>query len=150
MKKQAYRVDVHFKEKLRERELQIGKKNVRVSEKYDARAKALPPLEEGERVRVQDPTSKLWDRTGVVSEPRGNRQYAVRLDGSGRVTRRNRRHLRLAGPPTAPESWEGARLTPTPPIVSTGQSNEPPICSRPQRNKRRPAYLVDYEEGDEP
>ena len=37
---------------------------------------------------------KLWDRSGVVLEDKGFDKYAVKVDGSGRITDRNRRFLR--------------------------------------------------------
>ena len=39
-----------------------------------------------------------WERTGVVIEVKPFNQYVVRLDGSGRVTLRNRKHLRKFTP----------------------------------------------------
>ena len=57
----------------------------------------LEPLEEGDTVLVQNqygPAPKRWERTGVVAEKLGNRQYNIRMHGSGRVTLRNRRFLR--------------------------------------------------------
>ena len=38
--------------------------------------------------------TKKWDRSGIIVEYRGNRQYLVRLDGSGRLSLRNRRFLK--------------------------------------------------------
>ena len=38
--------------------------------------------------------SRKWDRTGRVVEVLPNRQYRVRMDGSGLITLRNRRFLR--------------------------------------------------------
>ena len=39
-----------------------------------------------------------WDKSGVVVESLGNQQYTVKMDGSGRVTLRNRRFLRKIEP----------------------------------------------------
>ena len=41
---------------------------------------------------------RRWDRTGLVVEVRQFHQYAIRMDGSGRVTLRNRQHLRRFNP----------------------------------------------------
>ena len=35
-----------------------------------------------------------WDRSGIVVDTKGNDQYLVKIDGSGRLSRRNRRFLR--------------------------------------------------------
>ena len=59
--------------------------------------RCLDPLDEGDTVLVQNqwgPAPKRWERTGVVVEKLGNRQYSVRMHGSGRITLRNRRFLK--------------------------------------------------------
>ena len=43
------------------------------------------------------PRAKKWDKTGMVVEVLPFDQYLVRVDGSGRVTRRNRQFLRIIG-----------------------------------------------------
>ncbi|KAG0710910.1 hypothetical protein GWK47_021808 [Chionoecetes opilio] len=61
--------------------------------RYDQTAHNLEPLTPGLRTRIQNPGSGRWDRTGTVLESTAPRQYLMRLDGSGRTTIRNRRHL---------------------------------------------------------
>lgn len=49
----------------------------------------LPPLVVGDMVRIQNQMGikpRRWDKTGKVIEVRQFDQYAIRLDGSGRVT----------------------------------------------------------------
>ena len=49
------------------------------------------------RVYVQNqrgPHPNKWDRSGVVVDVGDNEQYLVKIDGSGRLTLRNRRFLR--------------------------------------------------------
>ena len=63
--------------------------------------KCLEPLNVGDVVLVQNqhgskPTR--WDRTGLVVETLGNRQYNIKMDGSGRITLRNRRFLKRVQP----------------------------------------------------
>ena len=38
-----------------------------------------------------------WDRTGLVIEVMGNDQYQIKVDGTGRITLRNRKHLKPIG-----------------------------------------------------
>ena len=38
--------------------------------------------------------AKKWDRTGLVLENLGYNKYRIKVDGSGRVTDRNRQYLR--------------------------------------------------------
>jgi len=66
-------------------------------EKLNSHARQLPQLEPGERVFIQNqhgPHPNKWDRSGVVLESLGHDQYSVKVDGTGRVTIRNRRFLR--------------------------------------------------------
>ena len=64
-------------------------------------AHRLPDLPVGAVVQVQNQKGKdplRWDRSGVVVESLGNQQYTVKMDGSGRVSLRNRRFLRKIEP----------------------------------------------------
>jgi len=66
-------------------------------EKLEAGSHELRPLDVGDTVRVQNQTGtypKKWDRTGIVMQVGENDQYIVRVDGSRRLTLRNRRFLR--------------------------------------------------------
>jgi hypothetical protein len=52
-------------------------------------------------VRLQNQTGPYpnkWDKTGLIVEVRQFDQYVVRVDGSGRVTLRNRKFLRKYAP----------------------------------------------------
>ena len=69
-----------------------AKTKAKVKRAYDRHAKALEPLAIGDEVRIQDPSTKKWDRTGTVMETRPNRSYEVKLP-SGRILWRNRRYL---------------------------------------------------------
>lgn len=76
----------------------------RTSESLNEHAKALQPLKPGDKCFVQNQTgiaAKRWDRTGTVTEALGHDQYTIKIDGSGRVTKRNRRFLRAFTPATS-------------------------------------------------
>ena len=58
--------------------------------------KALDELSPGDVVQIQNQTGQhanKWDMSGVVVESLGFDSYTVRVDGSGRVSKRNRRFL---------------------------------------------------------
>ena len=60
-------------------------------------SKSLPNLEAGDRVAIQNQSGNRptkWDRSGTVLEVRDFDKYIVKVDGSGRLTLRNRRYLR--------------------------------------------------------
>ena len=48
--------------------------------------------------------SKKWDRTGLVIDDLGHNKYRIKVDGSGRVTDRNRQFLRQFTPHTPVQS----------------------------------------------
>lgn len=81
-----------------EREVALARKHVVDMERLEAHTKELGELEIGQSVSVQNQVGSKpgrWDKTGVVVEKgAGPRQYLVRMDGSGRITLRNRRFLR--------------------------------------------------------
>ena len=55
------------------------------------------PLRIGDRVLVQNQTGRFatkWDKTGKVVDIHQHDQYSVKIDGSGRLTLRNRQFLR--------------------------------------------------------
>ena len=63
--------------------------------------RCLEPLDVGDAVLVQNqhgPKPTRWERTGLVVETLGNRQYSIKMDGSGRITLRNRRFLKKIQP----------------------------------------------------
>lgn len=96
------------------KEVALRTRFTRNMERLNSHARYLPPLQPGERVFVQNQVGNhpgKWDRSGIVVEANGNDQYLVKIDGSGRVSLRNRRFLRsytpasptIAGPtPAAP------------------------------------------------
>ena len=95
------RISQHWTEHLERREREMARRGETLQESSKYR-RILPELSVGDAVRIQNPVTKRWDRTGVVTRLlRSIRQYTVRLDGSGRLVMRNRRFLRpiLPTPP---------------------------------------------------
>ena len=73
----------------------------------------LPELQVGDHVAVQNqtgPRPNKWEKTGLVVEKCDNRQYLVKLDGSGRCTLRNRRFLKKIEPVCADRPLTKPRL----------------------------------------
>ena len=76
---------------------------VRTTESLKAHSRPLRPLSVGERVFFQNQRSNhptKWDRSGTIVESTGHDQYRVKVDGSRRLTLRNRRFLRSYRPAT--------------------------------------------------
>ena len=84
-----------------DRERAMRKRHLKGIETYDEHSKELPELCEDDCVAVQNQDGNRpnrWDRTGKVVEKLPYRQYRVKMDGSNRVTLRNRRFLRKIDP----------------------------------------------------
>ena len=78
------------------RELALARRCKSIHEKLSERTKDLPELKIGDLVIVQNQLGnnpRRWDKRGVIVQALPNRQYYVRVDGSRRLTSRNRKSL---------------------------------------------------------
>ena len=108
-----------WRETLISREEALRNRHMRAAERLSEHTRVLPPLIIGDTVRIQNQTGPhptKWDKTGLVVEVRQFDQYVVRVDGSGRITLRNRKFLRKYVP----------AITRTPLIIAPR-----PLCSIP-------------------
>lgn len=79
------------------KEMALRKRFVYQRDRASFRTKNLRPLNVGDQCFLQNqhgPYPKRWDRSGTVVEVLPHHQYTVKVHGSGRLTRRNRRFLR--------------------------------------------------------
>ena len=84
-----------------ERELALAQRYRKIEENLRRHSRALEELPVGATVQIQNQRGNeplRWKKSGVVVENIGNDQYSVKMDGSGRVTLRNRRYLRRIRP----------------------------------------------------
>ena len=91
-------------ETIANREKALAKRHTREREKWQEHTRALPSLKIGDHVYLQNLVGnhpRRWERTGTVVEVRQFHQYVVKIDGSSRVTLRNRQHLRKFTPFTS-------------------------------------------------
>ena len=77
-----------------QREAMLSKRNAKLHLEYDKHTRNLPQFQLGDHIVLQDMKSKRWTKSGIVVEILPHRQYHIRMDGSGRVTLRNRRFLK--------------------------------------------------------
>ena len=92
-----YRPHDTWRETLAAREEALRNRHMRAAERWSEHTKTLRPLVVSDQVRIQNqtgPNPRKWDKTGHVIEVRQHDQYVIRVDGSGRVTLRNRKFLR--------------------------------------------------------
>ena len=90
-----------WREAWREKEAALRTRYHRTAESLGAHARPLRPLYPGDKCYVQNQTGnypKRWDRSGTVLEALEHDSYIVKVDGSGRLTRRNRQFLRKFEP----------------------------------------------------
>ena len=132
IRKDRYNPHPTWIDALDKREQALRNRHQRLQEVWSEHSKALPPLKVGDHVRVQNQVGQMprrWDRTGIVVEVRQFDQYVIKMDGSSRVSLRNRRFLRKYEPMFAakqPSSIrENVRLvktsSPVPSFVKTPQ-----------------------------
>ena len=96
-----YRPHETWRDTLATREAALRIRHMKSAERWSEHTKKLPPLIVGDHVRIQNqigPNPRKWDKTGLVIEVRQYDQYMIRVDGSGRVTLRNRRFVRKYTP----------------------------------------------------
>ena len=90
-----------WQETLAAREEALRNRHMKAAERWAEHTRRLPPLKVGDTVRIQNQVGnypKKWDKTGRIVEVRQHNQYVVGVDGSGRVTLRNRQFLRQYTP----------------------------------------------------
>ena len=92
-------------------------------------------------------TDGKWNKSGYIVEALPHRQYRVRIDGSGRVTLRNRRFLKPTSGSNASEASIPPQIGPAPPILQPRQltqtagdtSQTPPNSTQPQGSSEAPS-----------
>ena len=106
----------------------------------------LSPLRCGDRVHVQNQHGNhpgKSDHTGVVTEVLQYHQYTVRMDGNGRLTTRNRRHLRRnSTPQLSPDDALRTRLAGIPPRQNQPVAATPPPSPPPPIPSTPPAQVT--------
>jgi hypothetical protein len=96
-----------------------------IGDGVDSHVDRLPPLKIGERVRLQNPLSKLWDDTAVVVATRdAGRSYFVSKDSDGRQLLRNRRFLKPLPPSAFPSDPPDSEPDATPPPTANPTTSQ--------------------------
>ena len=91
-----------------------------------ARSRPLPSLAVGDVCRVQNQTGRhpnKWDRTGEIVQANDYDQYIVKMHGSGRLTLRNRKFLRLIKP-YMKQSYAPGFITPQQPLCDSDSASD--------------------------
>ena len=134
-----------WREAWSDKETALRQRFHRSSESLREHARPLPPLQVGDRCYLQNQTGnhpKRWDRSGTIVEVLGHDSYHVKVDGSGRLTRRNRRYLRKFTIP----SLDIAFPTPTPAHPLPGNTT----AQMDDTASTAPTFVHPQQEGPEP
>ena len=102
-----YKPHPAWQDTLKLREAALRKRHVKISERLTEHTRKLPQLCVGDHVRIQNQVGlfpRRWDRTGQIIEVKQFNQYLVRVEGSNRVTLRNRKFLRKFIPVYEPKT----------------------------------------------
>ena len=103
-------------------------------ERWSQHAWSLPSLSPGQSVLIQNQygkegTARRWDRSGTVIEDLGCSNYRIRVDGSGRLTERNRQFLRKF--PSATSSEPPVSVTRAMDLPDITEPSQPPRQTNP-------------------
>ena len=121
-----------WKSTLQERELALRNRHMKYHEQLSEHTRHLPPLKIGDSVRIQNqigPHPTKWDKTGMIIEVRQFDQYVIRVDGSGRVTLRNRKFLRKYLPVVPRPNIIGLPRGPTTAAYSPATKQQTEVCT---------------------
>ena len=135
-----------WREAWQEKEAALRQRYHRTSEALKKHSRSMPPLSVGDRCYVQNQAGnflKRWDRSGTVMEDLGHDSYSIKIDGSGRLTKRNRQFLRKFTAPTfdIPESSTArapSRMRREDSIIQQPHPSSPIATSRPRRVSNAP------------
>lgn len=114
---------------LNAREVALAKRAVKVALPVKGE---LQPLAVGDCVQIQNQTGNYpgkWFNTGIIAETLPYRQYKVVVDGSRRVTLRNRKFLKKISPLSRREADTHAEINIDKPMSEeeTGVTFDPPV-----------------------
>ena len=99
----------------KDREKALAVKFGKMAENLKRGTRELSDLEPGDIVQIQNQKGKdplRWEKSGTMVERGSFGQYSVRMDGSGRVTLRNRKYLRKIIPRFTTQSGFGVQDNP--------------------------------------
>ena len=137
------------------RELAFKHRLLRGAERWSQNTRDLKPLQVGEKVMVQNQhgagkIAKKWDKSGLVVEDLGFNKYRIKVDGSGRLTDRNRQFLRKFSPvtPSSPGPCPSKCFPSSEERIPSEENQMPVLDSMPDppsqypENEPEPAEIV--------
>jgi hypothetical protein len=131
------RVGTRWAELLKQREGVRARRHLAGGQELNKHTRELAPLNGEDTISIQNQhgnTPLKWDQTGTISEVGDIDKYTIKIDGSGRLTNRNRRFLQPVRP-----NKEAIRMpAPADGLPAENDTALPPTQSQPRRSKRVP------------
>ena len=118
--------------------------NAKLVERYNRHTHNLCPLQAGDTVTIQNPLNRWWNTTGKIISALPERQYKIRVDGSGRITLRNRRFLKKCKLKPTPTLIPSATLGPTIPSTNATVTHPPLSPCNSTYTATRPQQQTTY------
>ena len=122
-------VQPQWKEIRELREKAMAKRHLWATEYHDQHTRSLPPLSVGDSVLIQNQNGNQptrWEKTGHIVETLPHRQYTIKVDGSNRITLRNRRFIcKILPVAPAVQTSSPISLQGPPLLYPIGASNPP-------------------------
>ena len=108
---------------MQQREKALARRHARREAELTEHTRVLKPLAVGQVVLVQNQmgnSPRRWDKSGTIVEVRDFDQYKVKLDGTGRLSLRNRRFLKPIVPYAGMVQGSNQNVTDTGNSLSSG------------------------------
>ena len=118
---------------------------MKAEQKWSEHMRPLPPLKVGDNVMVQNQRGNhplRWDKRGTVVKCEGFDQYQVMIDGSRRLTRRNRKYLRMFTPYRPISSKPPAAEYKKTAVTEPGRKRQPAVL--PGHVQQEPQRVPDH------
>jgi hypothetical protein len=127
------------------RETALATRGMKAEQKWSEHTRPLPPLKVGDNVMVQNQRGNhplRWDKRGTVVKCEGFDQYQVMIDGSRRLTRRNRKYLRMFTPYRPISSEPPAAEYQKTAVTEPGRKRQPAVL--PGHVQQEPQRVPDH------
>ena len=126
----------------------LAQRNENIAKKYNVSTCQLPEAPIGTTVAIQEPNLKgyrCWVKTGIAVEILLCHQYHIHLDGSNRITLRNRRFIK----PITPNLMKERQIFISP-LTNPEKVSEPPVSEMPIPAPAQPTVTAEPENHQPP
>ena len=119
-------------------------RNSKIVERYNRHTHNLSPLQTGNTVAIQSPLNHHWNTMEKVIATLPNRQYRIRVDGSGWITLRKHHFLRKCKFKTAPKPIPSATPAAITPTINTPLLHPDPLISSSNDTPKQTTHTLTH------